>query len=427
VADARADDGRPCEATLAAFEAASPGFISLGNTRYRAGTASVPGVVLKRAGNLRVCAYLYVISTQTLARDEHVVTVRLPTGTATLAVTPARPLFGRPTALRVTGAVDIPARVDVLASAGACSEGESAVTPRSVPAGPFDVTFTDVDLPDDLARLCLRVTPDDPLDPPNDALVLASVEQSASVDLGAALTDLRVRVVGRRIEVSAAVSGLRGPLRLRMNGAYCGSVAVRAGRASAVCYVIYGSKLPASEPVVLVGTSRLGANVRSASVPVALAALRRAGRVVLPGRSIGVVRLGMSLGDLLRQGARPNNGVFTTRKLILPQSPRARVYEVDNVFAWVDRGKVRAIFTRGSTLPGAGDFRTARGLTTHSSALRSALRRLAPGSRCRTLPANHAFTDLCQIGRSTWWGPKGGGAIGGGGGFLAIWPGARVR
>jgi len=85
---------------------------------------------------------------------------------------------------------------------------------------------------------------------------------------------------------------------------------------------------------------------------------------------------------------------------------------------------MRAIFTRG-TETSRDDYRTAAGLTTRSSPLRSSLRRLARGASCRSLKGHPEASDLCRLGQTTWWGPGGSGAITQG--FFAIWPGATIR
>ena len=426
------DDGRPCEPNFAAFETATPRLIGLGEgVRFQPGAVSQPVSTPKQSGNLRVCGYLYgPVAQRTLAISDQVVAVRLPTGTAALALDPARPVHGRPLTLRVTGSVEVPAMVDVLGATGACSGGETVTQDsRSVPAGPFAVTWTGVDVPDEVRRLCLRVTPATLLDAPNDGLVLASVERPVVPDLGAVLSGLRARLTGRRVEVSARVTGrLDGPLTVRVDGADClgdPTARARGGRASASCLLAHAPRLPGSVRVSLVGRSRLGADLSTPPAVLDIAAFARAGRLVVPGRSIGVVRLGMTLADLLAQGAQgPAGALLPSRKLILPATLRDRSYAVDGVLAVVRGGRVRAIFSRG-----AGDrrdeYRTAHGLTTRSSPVRAALRRLAPGARCRPLAGHPSASDLCRIGPSTYWGPGGRTSIQDG--FFTIWPGARER
>jgi hypothetical protein len=157
-----------------------------------------------------------------------------------------------------------------------------------------------------------------------------------------------------------------------------------------------------------------------------LGAYRRQARLVVPDRSIGVLRIGMTLGQVLAQGASKSGLTFVPqRKLTIPTSAFvAPTYEVDDVLAVLRGGRVRALFTRGAD-DRRDDYRTAAGLTTRSSPLRSVLRRLAAGGSCRPLAVRRSLSDLCRLGRSTFWGPGGGGAIADG--FFTIWPGVRPR
>lgn len=108
---ARVDDGRPCEATGPASEAASPGCIALaGGVPFNSGVTTRQGSRLKQPGSYRVCGYLTGSTNNvSLATDDDVVAVRLPTGRATVSVSPPVPTLRQKVSIPVSGFVDVPA------------------------------------------------------------------------------------------------------------------------------------------------------------------------------------------------------------------------------------------------------------------------------------------------------------------------------
>lgn len=431
---ARVDDGRACEPTPPAFESVSPGFLPLAvGVPFVSGVTTRQGARLKQPGAFRICGYLTGSTNNvSLATDDDVIVVRLPIGTARLTVTPAVPVFGEPVTVRATGSVDIPATIELRASAGACSDGEVVPsTFRLAPAGAFDLTYADVELPQDLVRLCLVMGPQPGLDAPYQNHLLGVLDQPTTYDLGATMTGLEARVNGRRLEATVSVTGrFRGSPTLSIEGAHCEKdrveATIRADRATAVCHLAFGiDRRPRSQiQVRMGGTTIRGATLRTPALDVDVSAFLRTARLVAPGRSIGFVRIGMTLRELLDQGGRKSTPGFFVAKLILPGSRvlRPQWYAVEDVFALVREGRVRGILLREKLID---PYRTAEGLTPNSSPRRAVLLRRAPGARCRPLPANPALADLCLIGPSTYWGPKGTGAFATSG-FFAIWPGAQV-
>jgi hypothetical protein len=425
----RLDTGRPCEGTLGDFQATVPP-VNLGTASFAQGTVTQPANSPRQPGTYRLCAYLTGTSVLPIVIVDQLFAVRLPSGTAALTLDPAAPAFGTPVTLRVAGNVDVPATVDVLGGAGTCANAESVTDgSQQVAAGAYSVSFPGLRIAENVTRLCVRVTPSSLLDAPNDGLALASVDQPFAQDLGASIGAVRATMTGRRIEASAPVSGaFRGPVTIQATGVDCGgdpAARVRAGTATAVCLVRHSQRMPATTRVRLAGRSRLGADLASSTATVDITVYRRDGRLVVPDRSIGVLRLGMTVAELLRQGGQGSALGFTPgRKLILPQTIRDRHYGLDGAVAVVRGGRVRALFTRG-TGDKFDDFHLAHGLKTSSSPKRSGLRRLAPGGRCRPFRDNRSLSDLCRFGRSTFWGPGGGTSLQVG--FFAIWPGTRVR
>lgn len=422
-ARARVDDGRPCPATFFDVEAL-PGNVALGQARYAAGTTTVAGPVLSLPGRYRICSYLYgPTATTTLAAQDQVADVRLPAGALAMAITPPSPRYGDPVDVRITGSTDVAARLTLTEGTTPCTaeDRDSLGAPPIVPAGAIDVTVPQVELREDTTLLCAELAPERALAAPHAELVLARSELPVAQDLGGAMDDVRIRLEGRTIIATARLSGsFRGTPSMGGVDALCRAVVtVRKGRLTALCHIAADDRLPASVQVTLGGQTTRGAFVRSAPVAVSLAPWRRTARLIVPGRSIGVVRLGMPLAELRVQGGAPGGTHFSPGSLTLPgaRAGRRQIWNVDGIDVRVVRGRVAGMLVRDD------GFRTARGLGPGTVGRVARVRRLAPGASCRT--RGRSIVTVCRVGRSTWFGPGRASKLGGG--FVAVWPGAVVR
>jgi hypothetical protein len=447
----RADDGRPCEATFLAF-ASVPGSVLLGSAPFAPGVTALSAPRLTQSGSFRICGYLTGASNSvTLALDDRVIPVRLPAGSAVVTLDPPIPAFSRPVSMRLAGNVDIPSVLDVALTTGGCSEEATVASAplQFLDPGAFDVTIPDLLLRQDVTYLCLAIRPQTELAPPNQTHRLTSVERPVDQDLGGTIADFQVRRVGRALEVSAQVSGafriapkinVAIPQGVRITGDICDTpsfrerptdiLTIRGGIATGACLLDYeeARKLPRFD-VSLFGVTTLGAHIETPIISLDANEYRRTGRLVVPEQSIGFVRLGMTLDELVHQGGRRSDFQFrhpAPEKLILPGGRSRSLYGVDNVLVLVRGGRVRGMATNWPLDFAAGSafHRTANGLTLMTASGRPGLRRKAPGARCRPHPRNRAITDLCRIGPTTYWGARSRTGLPG---FLAIWPGARVR
>lgn len=203
----RTDDGRPCEATAAAFQAGSTA-----RALFFAAEAQVAPTMTGTAklgrGPLRVCAYLETSpSLATLAVQDTVVQLAAPTATLAITASPNPVPFGSSSIVGVTGVATAAGHVEAwLVPAGTGCDQETAgeqIGSAAAEQGAFAASFEHQPSLRD-GTLCASFTADD-----------FSLEPIARVTGGTLVVD-----VGGEIAIESSVAGLS---RLTVTGRVIGA------------------------------------------------------------------------------------------------------------------------------------------------------------------------------------------------------------